>query len=75
MYLELNESDAEPIEKIVILKEAPQEETNLETKHLPQDTPMELWTLFSTDIEKIKSAAPNILQYSPNILLIFSNIL
>ena len=31
MYLEWNESDTEPMGKMVILKETPQEETNLET--------------------------------------------
>lgn len=31
MYLEVNESDAEPIEKAMILKEPLQEETHLET--------------------------------------------
>ena len=31
MYLELSESDTEPIGKIMILKEPPQEETNLES--------------------------------------------
>lgn len=56
MYLQLNKQDTESIKKIIILKESSQEETNLEIKHLLQDIAMELWTLFSTDIRKIKSA-------------------
>lgn len=58
MYVELNESDAEPMEKIMILKEPPQEETNLETERLLQDIPEQLWALSSTDIGKMKSATP-----------------
>lgn len=34
MYLKLNESDTEPTGKIMILKEFPQEEINLETESL-----------------------------------------
>lgn len=34
MYLELSKSDTKPIEKIMILKEPPQEETTFETKTL-----------------------------------------
>lgn len=58
MYLELNDSDTEPIGKAVILKETPQEITNLETEQVLQDVPMQRWALSSTDIGKIKAATP-----------------
>ena len=58
MYLELYESDAEPTEKTMILKEASQAEINLQAKYLLQSIPMEFCSLFSTDIDKIKSATP-----------------
>ena len=50
MYLELNESEAKPIEKM-IFKKPPQEETNPESQHLLQGISMELWALSSTNIE------------------------
>lgn len=58
MYLELNESDTEPIGKIMILKELSPEENNLETERLLQKVPTQLWALSSTDIGKIESATP-----------------
>lgn len=56
IYLELNESDTEPIGKIMISKELSPEENDLKTEHLLQDVPMHLWALSSTNIGKIKSA-------------------
>lgn len=58
MYLERNESDDEPIEKIMILKEPPQEETNLETEHWLQGAPMELWALSTAHTSQTQSATP-----------------
>ena len=50
-------SGIESSEKIVILKKAQKEETNLEAEHLLQDILMELWALSSVDIGKMKLAA------------------
>lgn len=58
IYLELNDSDTEPIGNVMISKESPQELTNLDTEWLLQDIPMQLWALCSTDIDKIKSSTP-----------------
>ena len=58
MYLELNESDTEPIGEIMILQELSPEENNLETEILLQKVPMQLWALSSTGIGKIESATP-----------------
>lgn len=55
IYLELHESDAEPMGKIMILKEPPQTGTNLQAKHLLQSILTELWALSSADTDKIKS--------------------
>lgn len=43
MSLQLNEPDAEPMEKAMILKEPPQEETYLKTERLLQELPLELF--------------------------------
>lgn len=67
MYLEPNESDAEPIENIVILKEPPQEETNHKTGYLLQDISVDLWALFSTD------TTYSIINYSCGLPILFSN--
>lgn len=58
MYLDVNESDTEPIKKITILKKSPRGKTNLETENLLQDVPTELWVLSGTSVGNIKSAAP-----------------
>lgn len=50
-------SGIESSEKIVILKKAQKEETNLEAEHLLQDILMGLWALSSVDIGKMKLAA------------------
>ena len=42
MYLEVCKSDTELFGKIMILKELPQEENNLETECLLQDVPIQL---------------------------------
>ena len=43
----------EPIEKIIILKGPPQEETNLETEHSLLYISIELWALSSTGIGRV----------------------
>lgn len=40
MYLEVNESYAEPVEKVTILREAPHGDTDLETERLLQGAPV-----------------------------------
>lgn len=47
---ELNESDAEPMDRIMILMEPQREKANLEAGHLRQGVPTELWGLSSTDM-------------------------
>ena len=42
MHLEINKLDSGPIRKIMILKEIPQEENNLETECLLQNIPVQL---------------------------------
>lgn len=75
MYVELSKSDAEPIEKIMILKKPLQEETNFETECLLQEFPVQIWALSSTDIGKNNSAALIKIIIGDNFpLLIFANI-